>query len=1396
MENYPTLIRKLTLGGALISALLITSNSVFAYNQDKTHPALTDEIVDFYNLNFPDKKLTNQEKQWLIQGAIEEDSGERPIFHFYDPVYNRGIAHFSSKEWALKSSVQANYYNSQLTGFAAISGGDSVNDFSYKRALNDYAKGDRERAFVAFGHTLHLLEDAGVPDHTRNDPHPPVLDWGSPYEYEMAKWNPGNFQIAKKLFLTKEKPVNFNDAVDYFDRVANYSNSNFFSKDTVSNKTYSKPNITELARLFITGEPRLFIISKDKDGKVFPIALISADKDKELKSVLVSKEIGSYILDGYWDRLSKEVVLSGAGTLNLFLTEAEKAKTEYANRPQEKPSWFAKLLGLIGVSQLTTSDVKNQGVDNSNNGDSVVTQDLEVTNTLVSPSPLVTKTPVTSVTTPTSTPSPSKTPAPTPKPSATPTSTPKPKLSTAKKSGNVVINEIAWAGTSASATDEWVELYNAENSPIDISSWQLVSNDDSPDIIFPEGTIMQANSYFLIERTDDNAISDITADLAVGFGQGGLNNTGEMVRLFDSAGVVVDVVESVGEAWYFGDSNSKNSMERIDPIKPGNNASYWKSFSGTPTNKDITGSLVNGTPKAKNSVATVVVVTTTGGGGGGGSSSTPTPTLTPTPTPSSSPTPTPSPEPDGDTANLGDVIINEIAWMGTVSSENDEWIELYNTTNQSINLTGWTLKSLASPSFDPDIILSGTISANGYFLLERTDDTTVSDITADQIYTGALGNSGEHLILKDTAGTIINQVDGSAGWPAGDNITKETAQKINNSWVTAPPTPKAENKLSTTTFSVVSPQAVTDLVATLNSPLVVTWSAPDPGDYNIASLSYDLRYLTSAFSDAASSSWWSAATKVASSSLPSVGNEGESQTVTPDIAHEYGQTLYFALKTKVINITTFSVVMESGVSNVASVSFVSAIDTGAWGMFGKDQYHTSLANVSGPVGPSPTINEFPIGPDDPLSGFVNVFRSDALNASCDNGGDNVRLYDHNHNSLGAWPCSGQYFNTWGSNFNSSFNDTIFTEFEQVGTMPCGTFEECENAPTTLSIRHVVLRTDGWTSPPSWSVGQPVADADGNIYFDATDGSSHKLIKLNKDGVKQWEYATNVSIGTPAVLSDGTVYFGRVGAGGTLAFTALSSDGTLKWDYNDASTVKNITVSSKGEPHFTYNSGAQDKLAVLNSDDGSVKTLINGTSLSGFSPVVLDNGTIIVASYPSGGNQFFNAYSSVGLQLWDLAYTGASGNAPADLSYDIATGKTYSAVGSKLLEINSAGSDITPVNVAPGYFAATTVAISSETLYVGFNDINPASGSSLFAINKTNLTTKWSFPSDSRVNDQIIVDNNDNVYFSTESGALYSVNKDGGQNWKIETGTASAVSPALVDEGVVWGYGNKIVLVSD
>ncbi len=127
----------------------------------------------------------------------------------------------------------------------------------------------------------------------------------------------------------------------------------------------------------------------------------------------------------------------------------------------------------------------------------------------------------------------------------------------------------------------------------------------------------------------------------------------------------------------------------------------------------------------------------------------------------------------------GDVVINEVAWMGTENSSNDEWIELKNETDENIDLDDWTL---ASEDGTPSITISGDISGGGYFLLERTDDTSVPDVGADQIYTGALGNGGEFLKLKDKEGNTIDEIDASGGWPAGDNSEKLTMEKDGDDW--------------------------------------------------------------------------------------------------------------------------------------------------------------------------------------------------------------------------------------------------------------------------------------------------------------------------------------------------------------------------------------------------------------------------------------------------------------------------------------------------------------------------------------------------------------------------------------------------------------------------------------
>lgn len=129
------------------------------------------------------------------------------------------------------------------------------------------------------------------------------------------------------------------------------------------------------------------------------------------------------------------------------------------------------------------------------------------------------------------------------------------------------------------------------------------------------------------------------------------------------------------------------------------------------------------------------------------------------------------------------VVINEIAWMGTASSTRDEWIELYNNTEQDIDIANWTLNwshgtTTYSIAFSTSTA-STTVPANGFYLIERTDNNTISDIFADWVgsFGYGLNNNGEKLELKDASGNLIDMVDCSSGWFAGEN------QKIGGDWL-------------------------------------------------------------------------------------------------------------------------------------------------------------------------------------------------------------------------------------------------------------------------------------------------------------------------------------------------------------------------------------------------------------------------------------------------------------------------------------------------------------------------------------------------------------------------------------------------------------------------------------
>jgi len=164
----------------------------------------------------------------------------------------------------------------------------------------------------------------------------------------------------------------------------------------------------------------------------------------------------------------------------------------------------------------------------------------------------------------------------------------------------------------------------------------------------------------------------------------------------------VDMANPSGGSWPAGSNQDKSSMERRDPTL-GGYVGNWASSTDTSVAMDAEGMPILGTPHYTNSAYV-----------------------------------------SGAAADAPVVVINEIAWAGTAASYYDEWIELYNNAEHKIDLAGWVLRA---DDGIPSIQLAGVVSARGYYLLERVDDTTVSNVPADQIYAGALENGGEALSL-------------------------------------------------------------------------------------------------------------------------------------------------------------------------------------------------------------------------------------------------------------------------------------------------------------------------------------------------------------------------------------------------------------------------------------------------------------------------------------------------------------------------------------------------------------------------------------------------------------------------------------------------------------------------
>jgi len=176
----------------------------------------------------------------------------------------------------------------------------------------------------------------------------------------------------------------------------------------------------------------------------------------------------------------------------------------------------------------------------------------------------------------------------------------------AKAAIEVVFNEIAWMGTKANSSDEWLELYNTTEQDINLAGWKIYEQNQQTVIVNLNGTI-KAKSYYLIERTDDKAINDIPASQKpTSWGGNGLNNKGENLQLVDNNSQIIDNLDCTNK-WFAGKASPDyKTMERKDPFVLTSDPTNWDTNDGIIINgHDIQNNPIYGTPNGPNSVLVI-----------------------------------------------------------------------------------------------------------------------------------------------------------------------------------------------------------------------------------------------------------------------------------------------------------------------------------------------------------------------------------------------------------------------------------------------------------------------------------------------------------------------------------------------------------------------------------------------------------------------------------------------------------------------------------------------------------------------------------------------------------------------------------------------------------------------
>ncbi len=138
---------------------------------------------------------------------------------------------------------------------------------------------------------------------------------------------------------------------------------------------------------------------------------------------------------------------------------------------------------------------------------------------------------------------------------------------------DIVINEIMAAPPSGERDGEFVELYNRGASPVNVGGWKL---NDAVHFTIPAGTTIAPGGYLVVGGNIAFLNTSYPGLIALGNWNGSLGNNGDLLRLEDAKGNLVNQVDyKFGGEWPEQAAGNGSSLELVNPFADNSAGGAW-----------------------------------------------------------------------------------------------------------------------------------------------------------------------------------------------------------------------------------------------------------------------------------------------------------------------------------------------------------------------------------------------------------------------------------------------------------------------------------------------------------------------------------------------------------------------------------------------------------------------------------------------------------------------------------------------------------------------------------------------------------------------------------------------------------------------------------------------------